>query len=183
MSSEESRSHTQSGLAFHETAAHPTFDETDILGIRASTSDTFLPTWCDRPSTNLGEPSHDKIEGRQLFRTLYCNTSTLSARVLVSRGQATRTAHSCDLVECTNIVCSLTSSDLGNRMFGAHYLSYVKSNASLSQACRTVPNHHYACHIPEQLRCWGPLMHLSEFAFERQNGLLQRFNSNNHLSK
>lgn len=89
----------------------------------------------------------------------------------------------CDLVTCTNIACSYTTSELGSSKFAAHYKSYIKSSASLFHACRMVPNHHYAYHIPEQLLYWGPLMHLSEFAFERQNGLLQKFNTNKHLSK
>jgi hypothetical protein len=36
-------------------------------------------------------------------------------------------------------------------------------------------------HIGALLKFWGPLMVLSEFTYERINGLLQKISTNNHL--
>lgn len=75
------------------------------------------------------------------------------------------------------------NASVGSRKFEEHYQYFIKSSVAFFPSCRTVPNHHYAYHIPEQLLYWGPLMRLSEFAFERQNGLLQRLNTNSHPGK
>lgn len=163
---------------------YPTFDETAILDIRAAISDVFLPTWLDRPPKNLGDPSHGKLKADNYF-VLFTAILPLHLMEYWTEAplQSEMLRNFCDLVTCTNIICSYTSSELGSRMLALHYKSYGQSSASLFRECRIVPNHHYAYHIPEQLLYWGPLMHLSEFAFERQNGLLQKFNSNNHPSK
>lgn len=42
------------------------------------------------------------------------------------------------------------------------------------------PNHHYATHIPEFVRRYGPLREFWTFLFERMNKLLKSFHSNNH---
>ncbi|TFK45188.1 hypothetical protein OE88DRAFT_1793891, partial [Heliocybe sulcata] len=44
-----------------------------------------------------------------------------------------------------------------------------------------VPNHHYAMHYPELLKFWGPLMKISEFAYEHHNGMLQKIKTNGHM--
>ncbi|EGG09079.1 uncharacterized protein MELLADRAFT_104354 [Melampsora larici-populina 98AG31] len=37
------------------------------------------------------------------------------------------------------------------------------------------PNHHYALHIPDQMRRWGPLSQVAEFAAEMDRTMLRRF--------
>lgn len=160
------------------------FDEQAITDIRAAISDTFLPTWLDRPPTNLGEASHGKLKADTYF-VLF--TTILPLHLVECWTALPRKAEMldnfCDLVTCTNIACGYSTTRAGSRKFEEHYRSYSKSSIDLFPLCRSVPNHHYAYHIPDQLLYWGPLMRLSEFAFERQNGLLQGFKTNSHLSE
>ncbi|MBW0519351.1 hypothetical protein O181_059066 [Austropuccinia psidii MF-1] len=80
----------------------------------------------------------------------------------------------CALVACTHILesQSITSSDCSR--FTEEYQKYFNSSKSLFQGYAVNPNHHYALHIESQLRHWGPLIGVSEFAGERLNGMLQR---------
>jgi hypothetical protein len=160
------------------------FDEQAIKDIRTAISDVFLPSWLDRPPTNLGDASHGRLKADTYF-VLF--TAILPLHLVefwtAAPRQAQMLRNFCDLVTCTNIACGYSASDAGSRKFEEHYQSYSKSSVTLFPSCRSVPNHHYAYHIPEQLLYWGPLMRLSEFAFERQNGLLQRLNTNSHLGK
>lgn len=45
------------------------------------------------------------------------------------------------------------------------------------------PNHHYALHIPNQIRQWGPLHAVAEFAGEKLIGVLQKIQRNTRLGK
>ncbi len=160
------------------------FDEQAIKDLRAAISDVFLPTWLDRPPANLGEASHGKLKADTYFVlfTVILPLHLVEFWTAAPR-QARMLRNFCDLVTCTNIACAYSASDVGSRKFEEHYQSYSKSSVALFPSCRTVPNHHYAYHIPEQQLYWGPLMRLSEFAFERQNGLLQKLNTNSHLGQ
>jgi len=65
--------------------------------------------------------------------------------------------------------------------FEKHYLQYRKSSQLLFPNASSCPNHHYAMHIPDLLQFWGLLIKLSEFPYERHNGLLQKIKTNKHL--
>jgi hypothetical protein len=42
------------------------------------------------------------------------------------------------------------------------------------------PNHHYATHVPDCLRDYGPMVGFWTFLFERLNKILKSYNSSNH---
>ncbi|KNZ54322.1 hypothetical protein VP01_297g6, partial [Puccinia sorghi] len=44
-----------------------------------------------------------------------------------------------------------------------------------------VPNHHFALHIPKQLRKWGPLAGICEFPGERLIGYLKKIHTNHQI--
>lgn len=60
---------------------------------------------------------------------------------------------------------------------------YNETSIGLFNDTRILPNHHYALHVPDQLRYWGPLMAVSEFSGEHINGLLQKAKTNNCTCK
>ncbi|KAA1086847.1 hypothetical protein PGT21_013268 [Puccinia graminis f. sp. tritici] len=58
------------------------------------------------------------------------------------------------------------------------YRLYTKTSKLVFESPNIVPNHHYALHLPEQLKWWGSLLNVSEFAGEQINGILQKFQTN-----
>ncbi|PPQ85518.1 hypothetical protein CVT24_010465 [Panaeolus cyanescens] len=66
-------------------------------------------------------------------------------------------------------------------MFTDHYIQYRKSSLTLFPKVKTLPNDHFAMHIGDLLKYWGPLIKLSEFPGEQHNGALQKIKTNHHL--
>ncbi|MBW0556914.1 hypothetical protein O181_096629 [Austropuccinia psidii MF-1] len=78
----------------------------------------------------------------------------------------------------TSMVCD----GHAGRFYNA-YNRYCESSKHLFNNPRVKTNHHYALHIPEQLKLWGPMMGVAEFAGERTIGLLQRVTTNRKISE
>ncbi|MBW0509438.1 hypothetical protein O181_049153 [Austropuccinia psidii MF-1] len=86
--------------------------------------------------------------------------------------------HFGELVQCTNIVGAKAVKQEDSTRFAENYDTYQKTSLKLFPQCRHVPNHHYAMHIPDQLKFWGPPMGISEFSGERLIGELQNLKCN-----
>ncbi|MBW0522341.1 hypothetical protein O181_062056 [Austropuccinia psidii MF-1] len=56
------------------------------------------------------------------------------------------------LIQCTNIVSSKSYKEDDAISFQREYDTYTQTSASLFSNQRVLPNHHYALHIPEQMR-------------------------------
>ncbi|MBW0575990.1 hypothetical protein O181_115705, partial [Austropuccinia psidii MF-1] len=82
------------------------------------------------------------------------------------------------LVQCTNIVGAKVVENNYPQRFSESYSTYQHTSSKIFPKCRNVPNHHYAMHIPEQLKNWGPPMGISEFAGERLVGEIQNLKCN-----
>ncbi|MBW0481708.1 hypothetical protein O181_021423 [Austropuccinia psidii MF-1] len=91
--------------------------------------------------------------------------------------------NTCSLIECTNIVSSKTYNKDQYIDFQRSYEIYTKTSTLLFRNLKVFPNHHYALHIPEQMRWWGPLIAVSEFPGERLIGKLQKLNKNSRSSE
>ncbi|TFK50612.1 hypothetical protein OE88DRAFT_1736117 [Heliocybe sulcata] len=160
------------------------FNTADLGEIREAIRDTILPSWVDRPPTNLGDKSHGKLKADNWFILF----SVMLPMALVELWTATGRDHDSlllqnfyDLVTCTNIVGSYTTSNTMADTFLMHYIRYRTSLQQLFPGSSSVPNHHYAMHYPELLKFWGPLMKISEFAYEHHNGMLQKIKTNGHM--
>jgi hypothetical protein len=55
--------------------------------------------------------------------------------------------------------------------------------SELFPEAKVQPNHHFSLHIPKQLRTWGPLISISEFAGERLIGSLQKILTNHQIGR
>ncbi|PLW23895.1 hypothetical protein PCANC_18850 [Puccinia coronata f. sp. avenae] len=71
---------------------------------------------------------------------------------------------------------STTNAD--STKFKEAYLLYTETSKVVFDSPKIVPNHHYVLHIPAQMRWWGSLSNVSEFAGERINGMLQKMKTN-----
>jgi hypothetical protein len=162
------------------------FDPAALLKIHACISGTVVPTWIDRPPSNLGEKSHGKLKADQ-WLTLFTIFLPL---ILPEIWLASRTTHNAalldnfhDLVTCTNIVCSYSASNPSSDDYLYHYIQYRGSSKKLFPGVSTRPNHHYAMHNRDLMKFWGLLPMISEFPYEQHNGTLQKIKTNSHICK
>ena len=86
-----------------------------------------------------------------------------------------------DLVMCTNIVGSYTTSNAAANDYLHYYIRYCQTSKTLFPTVATWPNHHYVIHNAELMEFWGPLPRLSKFPYKQHNGTLQKIKTNWHL--
>lgn len=167
-------------------AAECVFTEVEMMKIRQCIRELVLPSWVERPPVNLGEKSHGKLKADNWFILFSVVLSMVLPELWYkshSRRKQALLQNLYDLITCTNIVCSFSTSISAANNYDQHYLSYRQSLQTLFPHSSSVPNHHYAMHNGDMLRFWGPLMNVSEFAYERDNHILQNINTNNHPCK
>ncbi|POW20390.1 hypothetical protein PSHT_03580 [Puccinia striiformis] len=82
------------------------------------------------------------------------------------------------LVICTNIVSLKSINDSDSNKLAEAYSLYTETSKLVFDSPKILPNHHYALHLPEQMKWWGPLSNVSEFSGERVNGILQKMKTN-----
>jgi len=147
-------------------------------------ANTVIPTWIDRPPSNLGEKFHGKLKADQ-WLILFTIFLPLILPELwnknISQQNAVLLKNFHDLVAYTHIILSHETSSTMAISFGKHYFQYCKSSQLLFPNVSSCPNHHYAMHIPNLFQFWEPLIKLSKFPYERHNGLLQKIKTNKHL--
>ncbi|MBW0494734.1 hypothetical protein O181_034449 [Austropuccinia psidii MF-1] len=88
-----------------------------------------------------------------------------------------------NLVQCTRIVSTRVVRDGHAGRFANAYARYTQSSNILFNSPTLKPNHHYALHIPQQLKLWGPLFGVAEFSGEGLIGILQKNPTNNRISE
>lgn len=160
------------------------FDAEALSSVRRCIALAVIPSWIDRPPTNLGEKSHGKLKADN-WLTLFTIFFPLVIPEIWHASESLRTKellqNFCDLVACTHVVVSHSMSSAMADTFSNAYLRYRQSSHQLFPHLSSRPNHHYAMHIPDLLTFWGPLIKLSEFPYERHNGLLQNIKTNKHM--
>ncbi|MBW0519614.1 hypothetical protein O181_059329 [Austropuccinia psidii MF-1] len=72
--------------------------------------------------------------------------------------------------------CSVNSRD--GDMFSQEYEKYQQTSNLFFTDIQITPNHHFAMHIPERIKQWGPLNDISEYGGERLVGILQKLKTN-----
>jgi hypothetical protein len=182
--SESDDSHSDNDSDKQEWRATCTFNAAELSQIHACLSNTVIPSWIERPPKNLGEKSHGKLKADQwltlfsVFLPLVLPEIWLSSP---SKLHMDLLDNFHDLITCTKLVCSHSTSPEAADQYLHHYIQYRKSSKSIFPDVSTRPNHHYAMHNADLMKFWGPLIKLSEFSYERHNGLLQKIKTNGHL--
>ena len=160
------------------------FSEELLLQIRDCLSNAIIPTGIGRPPKNLGNKSHGKLKADQwlILFTVFLPL-ILPELWLASENQFHRNLldNFADLVTCTNIICSHSTTEAAADAYLEHYIRYRQSSAQLFPNVGSRPNHHYAMHNGDLLKFWGPLIKLGEFGYERHNGSLQKIKTNQHF--
>ncbi|VDB99907.1 unnamed protein product [Peniophora sp. CBMAI 1063] len=168
------------------TSSHPPFHFTavQLSLIRSVIALVTLPTYLDRPPTNLGEAKHGKLKA-DTYLTLFAFIFPLIIPELwwafpalsYERQLLDSFYH---LMVATFVIISYVTSVHDRTLFSYHYISYRRSIQELFPV-GSLPNHHYAMHYPGIMENWGPVASLSEFAGERLNGQLQRTKTNRRM--
>ncbi|EJD34272.1 hypothetical protein AURDEDRAFT_131254 [Auricularia subglabra TFB-10046 SS5] len=162
------------------------FSDVEMAEIRQCIRDIPLPTWVARPPPNLGEASHGKLKADVvliLFTVIFpMIVPEILARPLAeqSRRRFVMLENFAHLVSAANIVASFSTSNALADAYMDHYVQYRTTRQQLWPHQHSVLNHHVAMHNGPALKFWGPLAPLSEFAYERQNGILASISTNNH---
>ncbi|KNZ64341.1 hypothetical protein VP01_10395g1, partial [Puccinia sorghi] len=161
------------------------FQDSALLHIRKAINDIVVPRGVTQVPHNLGEPKAGKLKASEwysLFSTYlplalidFFGDTTASG---VTNSNQHQLLNFTSLVVCTNIVASKTISINDANRFSQAYLLYTETAKLVFQSPKILPNHHYALHLPEQMKWWGPLSNVSEFAGERINGTLQKMRTN-----
>jgi hypothetical protein len=160
------------------------FTVEELKMIRSCIRDVHLPTWVQRPPTNLGEAKHGKLKAHELL-VLFSVIFPLIIPKLWWGGneQQERLFQSfCDLVCSTNIIAAYSVTNAEADVYTEHYIKY---RASIQQlyGFGSKPNHHYAMHNGDLLKFWGPLSLLSEFPGERMNGDMGKIKTNRRFCR
>lgn len=155
------------------------FTGEELEMIRSCIRDVQLPTWVQRPPTNIGEAKHGKLKAHELL-VLFSVIFPLIIPNLWWGGneqQKQLFRSFCDLVCSTNIIAAYS---VTNEEADAYTEHYIKYRASIQQlyGFGSKPNHHYAMHNGDLLKFWGPLSLLSEFPGERMNGDMGKIKTN-----
>ncbi|OJT14959.1 hypothetical protein TRAPUB_8489, partial [Trametes pubescens] len=149
--------------------------------VRKDITNTFLPSWLERPPRNLGSPSHGKLKADH-WRTI----GTVSLVITLVRLWGSAGASPEEQAVLENFVALAVAVDLGTRrsmnsaraaMFDEYMEKYVRGLRTLFDHS-LVPNHHLSLHLKRCLDLFGPVHGWWAFPFERINGMLQRFNTN-----
>ena len=155
----------------------------DVLAqIRRDISETYLPSWLEKPPSTFGSLGHGKLKADQ-WRTVCTVNLVITLVRLWSGVQVTASDHILlanfiHLVIAVDLAARRTMSPSRAQSVDEHMYAYVRGLRDLFEHS-LVPNHHLALHLKRCLLEFGPVQGWRAFPFERYNGILQRFRSNN----
>lgn len=165
------------------------FTQVDIDLFCSRMLDIVVPKGVSKMPSNLGEAKHGSLRAAQWYSLFAFIIPLVIMELYVddvekldpktNRGKILHTIGY--LVQCTNLVFSRRVSEWEAQNFELCYKRYHKTSKEIFGDLALKPNHHYALHIPDQLRRWGPLGQVAEFAGERMIGFLQKIQTNTKL--
>jgi hypothetical protein len=165
------------------------FSEDDIMEFRSLMKDVVLPSGISRLPPNLGEEKHGRLSAAQWY-SLFVYIIPLAIFDLFVQEPVNlhKESNPCRLlyntgylIQFTHIVSSRSILESHIHRFEVNYEHYSKSMSDLFPKAKIQPNHHFLLHIPEQMRTWGSLLSISEFAGKRLIGSLQKINTNHQI--
>lgn len=160
---------------------HNLFRKPILDQLRKDISSIVLPSWLEKPPSNIGDAAHGKLKADQ-WRTLCSIHMVVTLTRLWGNSKATAE----ERAVLQNFVHLVVATDLASRRsmspqraadYDRHMLAYLQGIRELFDAS-LVPNHHLALHLTICLAMFGPVHGWWSYPFERYNGMLQRLNTN-----
>lgn len=163
------------------------FSDNELEDIRTCIRDITLPTWVSRPPGTLGEAAHGKLKA-DVILVLFTVVLPSIIPEIWTRPEADHRRkvlleNFCHLVSAVNIVSLFSTSESLADKYMEHFISYRRTRRQLWPNHNSVPNDHIAMHNGEALKFWGPLAQVSEFPYERLNGVLASIPTNRRNCK
>lgn len=147
---------------------------------------TTFPTWMVPPPKGLGHKSTGKLSADQ-WRVLATVCLVLT---LVQLWMIDGTPHEqkmldnfLELVTAIKYATKRSVTEQDIQTVETSLPRYLQGILDLYPDTKLVPNHHLSLHLPQFLRRLGPVHGWWAFAFERFNGIIQRFNTNNRFGE
>ncbi|KAG0142861.1 hypothetical protein CROQUDRAFT_49650 [Cronartium quercuum f. sp. fusiforme G11] len=145
--------------------------------------DVVMPTGITQLPSNLGQSNHGKLKAIQwhsmfayLIPLLILELYIIDVDNIVPESNRGQTLLNISyLCQCTNIVCAKKVSENDAKLFEMFYKKYTETLKTIFPEAKINPNHHYALHLGQQLRQWGPLYQVAEFHGEQLVGVLQQY--------
>lgn len=158
----------------------PTLDE-----VKVDMANTILPSWMANGPPNLGSAGSGKLSADQ-WRTVCSVNLVITMIRLWGHPEATarETAllgNFLALVIMVRWATKRSTSEEHLKILEDNLQYYLKSLVELFSEDALYPNHHLSLHLPECIRNFGPVHGWWAFPFERYNGIIQRFNTNNKM--
>ncbi|KAI0738686.1 hypothetical protein C8Q80DRAFT_1113325 [Daedaleopsis nitida] len=160
---------------------HNLFKRPILDQLRQDIASIVLPSWLEKPPSNIGDASHGKLKADQ-WRTLCSIHMVITLARLWGHSNATVE----EQAVLQNFVHLVIATDLASRRsmspqraaeYDRHMLAYLQGIVELFDVS-LVPNHHLALHLTICLAMFGPVHGWWSYPFERYNGMLQRLNTN-----
>ena len=146
---------------------------------------TTTPSWFNRAPKNFGTVKHGKISADHWRSVCTVNLVITLVRLWGQAGASRRQKEHLEsflaLVSVFRWAPTRSTSERQIQVVEHQLQKYYRSFMALSG--KMTPSHHFSLHLPECLREFGPVHGWWGFAFERYNGIIQRQNSNNKLSR
>jgi hypothetical protein len=109
------------------------FGDTSLARIRECLASAVIPSWAERPPTNLGKKSHGKLKADQWLQLFSVFLPLILPEIWSSSSnqQDHLLENFHNLVACTNIICSYSVTEESADLYHEHYTQYLKSSKTL----------------------------------------------------
>lgn len=146
-----------------------------------------LPNWISPAPQGIGSKKQGKLSADQ-WRTL-CTVHLVITLIRLWGGggpealSRTWLDNFLALVVAIRYATKRSVSEESIRIVEEYMKTYLEGVVAIYTADYLTINHHLSLHLPDFLRRLGPVHGWWAFPFERYNGIIQRFKTNNKLGK
>jgi len=170
----------------------------EVMEIQSDIRKLIRPSWLTSVPANLGQASHGKLKADQwrALGTIFLPVSLLRLWSNVKSddnmlsGTNSRSIRCLKILEITlhlvsavTVATSRTTSSTHAAAYFQHMLAYLEGLKELFPDYKFTANHHFALHLYEFIKFFGPVHSWWTFPFERVIGMLQRISTNYKLGK
>lgn len=144
---------------------------------------TIAPSWISLPAGEIGSKGYGRLSADQW--RVFCTISLVFTLVpLWSTGTEDMQAVLRSFIHLVTAIIYATKRSISEtdiNIVEENIRDYLKTLVELYGSEGLRPNHHLLLHLGMFLRRLGPVHGWWTFAFERYNGIIQRFNTNNRI--
>lgn len=171
----------------------PVITQQMLARIRQDSESTLRPAWQANLPKAFGSPSHGKLKADQWRTVIEFDLPVSLIRILATQkpsGTLHKDAqlqklviHTLDLAMALGWGLSRRTSELHIKNYAMYMSRYLSGVQDLFPKYTLKPVHHYALHMQDIIRLFGPLHGTWAFPLERLIGVLQKFNTNSRAGE